>query len=336
MADPVAIFRVRQTPLRELLPRFCLDVAPAHAQAATPAAAACLPRPASAARVRELLDSMYLGYPIAHVAVVKTPPCCASLPPGALSPALTVLDGADMLAGLAEAMLGRARAGGARVVVAFRPDSETFFVNGGDRPDRPDRREGGNRGNGGNGPNGARRGHDPECIPDIAQFFCAGVSRFRLVTDFLDRLAAAGPLDEERKETISRRIDRLLGLAGYPVTVFEFAAGAPRRQVLEAVLRLRSKGLRLTSEDVALAETGCRRPGLVEDLFRFCRAGRRPPEKSEPSPFKHLLRPSPRDMVMAALAGPSPARTARLRTAAARGSATTWAGRWIWSPGMDS
>jgi len=292
MADPVAIFRVRQTPLCELLPRLFPESATR--------AAAHRPQPVSAARVRELLDSMYLGYPIAHVAVVKTLPAPPPARPDAKEPQLAVLDGADMLAGLAEAMLGRERPGGARVVVAFNPTTETFLVHGG---------------NAAGGTHGATRGDDPACIPDIAELFCAGTSRYRLVTDYLDRLAAHGPVDAKRQETISRRIDRLLGLAGYPVTVFEFTARLPRDHLLEAVKRLRSRGLGLTPVDIALAETGCHRPGLLEELFRFCRAGRRPPEKGEASPFNHILRPSPRDLVTAALTaaenhGPGDARRA--------------------------
>jgi hypothetical protein len=274
MADPVAIFRVRQTPLRDLLPRLCPAPAP---DGAAPAA------PCRAAKVRELLDSMYLGYPIGHVAVIKTARCPAPAGQNSRAPRLAVLDGADMLAGLAEAMLGRERAGGGRVVVAFRPTTETFLV-------------GGTEGNGGAGGR-----NDPECIPDIAAVFCAGASRYRLVTDYLTRQAQSGPVDAKRQETISRRLDRLTSLAGYPVTVFEFSAGAPEDHVREAVARLRSRGLGLTPVDLALAETGCQRPGLLEELFRFCRAGRRPPERGEPSPFNHILRPSPRDMVASAL-----------------------------------
>jgi hypothetical protein len=270
MTDKAAIFRVRQTPLRDLFPRI---VAPPAKHGPVPA------RPAmNASRVCDLLDSMYLGYPITHVAVLKTRHPEPYGQPGGAG-ALLVLDGEAMLAGLAGAMLGQAPPGIARAVIAFYPTTETFLVSANDCHS------------------------DPACIPDIAAFMNAGASRYRLATDYLLRLAAAAPLSERLKETLSLRIDRLISLAGYPVTVFEFPSGVPSQRAHDAAARLAGTRLGLTQEDLALAETGCRRPALVEDLYRFCRLCRRPPEAGEASPFNHILRPSPRDLVMAALSG---------------------------------
>lgn len=242
----------------------------------------------SNAKVRDLFDSMYRGFPVGYLLFwenaanggAKTIGLGAKQHP---VPARLIVDGQQRLTSLYAVLRGHKVLDedyrGRHIEVAFRPRDGRFEV-----ADAAIRR-------------------DPEWIPNISQLWSSGKSSYQAVKGFLKQLEAKGPLDEEEEKRISHSLDRLFDLQKYPFTALEIASTVDEEQVADIFVRINSEGVRLNQADFILTLMSVFWDEGRAELEKFCRLSRQAPALAGPaSPFNHFIKPDPDQLLRVAVA----------------------------------
>lgn len=212
-----------------------------------------------AAKVRDLFDSMYRGFPVGHLLLWSS-----GAEPGArqigadsktAAPQLLIVDGQQRLTSLYAVMRGEQVIAKdyseKRIQIAFRPKDGTFAVAD------------------------AAVVRDPTFIPDISAIWTG--SSFALITGFMARLESLDVLSDEDRQQIPAALQRLENLGSYPFTALVLGAEISEEQVAEVFVRINSKGKNLNQADFILTlmsvfwdegraalehwSRDCRRPG---------------------------------------------------------------------------
>lgn len=232
----------------------------------------------SNAKVRDLFDSMYRGYPVGFFLFWET---------GAegvetkvigdnnkqKTPSLLIVDGQQRLTSLYAVMRHEAvlRENFERehIRIAFRPQDGSFAV-----PDATTER-------------------DPEYILDISEVF--RTDTYGCISNYLERLRAARPdLSKEEESHVAKAIARLAGLTNFPFVALELSKQCTEEQVAEVFVRINSEGKKLNQSDFILTLMSVFWDTGRTELENFCRAARQPPAKAgDPSPFNFLFQPDP-------------------------------------------
>lgn len=243
----------------------------------------------SNAKVRDLFDSMYRGFPVGYFLFwenavgtgvkqigvgIKAHPV----------PHRLIVDGQQRLTSLYAVFRGRKVLDEdyreRQIEIAFRPRDGKFEV-----ADAAVRR-------------------DPEWIPNISELWTSGESSYQMVKRFLKQLAAAkGTLTDEEEAQISHNLDRLFDLQKYPFTALEIAASVDEEQVADIFVRINSEGVRLNQADFILTLMSVFWDEGRRALEQFCRNARHAPSPgSPPSPFNHFIQPDPDQLLRVAVA----------------------------------
>lgn len=228
------------------------------------------------AKVRDLFDSMYRGYPVGYFLFWQT---------GAegvdtkvigdtnkqKAPSLLIVDGQQRLTSLyavirREAVL-RENFEREHIRIAFRPQSGTFAV-----PDATTER-------------------DPEYILDISDVF--GKDTYEFVTAYLDRLRAAREVPKEEEQRIAKAIGRLAGLTNFPFIALELSQQCTEEQVADVFVRINSEGKKLNQSDFILTLMSVFWDDGRTELEQFCRAARQPAPAGQASAFNQIFQPDP-------------------------------------------
>ena len=242
----------------------------------------------SNAKVRDLFDSMYRGFPVGYFLFWENGAGGGTKQIGIGGKQhhvarLLIVDGQQRLTSLFAVFRGRKVLDEdykeRQIEVAFRPRDGKFEV-----ADAAIRR-------------------DPEWIADISKMWAANASIFKLIKEFLKQLEAKGPLSEEDEEKISHNLDRLVDLQKYPFTALEIASSVDEEQVADIFVRINSEGVRLNQADFILTLMSVFWDEGREALESFCRQARQAPNPSAPaSPFNHLIQPDPDQLLRVAVA----------------------------------
>jgi hypothetical protein len=185
-------------------------------------------------KVRDLMDSMYKGYPVGelmfwensaadHTKTIGTP--------GKVQEAsFQIVDGQQRLTSLYAVVQGYEvwREGYAReaIKIAFNPRTQRFEV-----------------------PGIATRG--PEWIPDIVEVFRG--DQWRTVKDYVQRLKDAGhEIDDEAESQIAGSLSKLQQLINYKFEVIQLKQDITREEVADIFVRINSEGMNLTAADFIL------------------------------------------------------------------------------------
>ncbi|MCY1281377.1 hypothetical protein D9M70_301860 [compost metagenome] len=228
------------------------------------------------AKVRDLFDSMYRGYPVGYFLFWQT---------GAdgvdtkvigdnnkqKSPSLLIVDGQQRLTSLyavirREAVL-RENFEREHIRIAFRPQSGTFAV-----PDATTER-------------------DPEFIVDISEVFRTDTYEF--VSGYLDRLRAYREVPKGEEHRIAKAIGRLAGLTNFPFIALELSQQCTEEQVADVFVRINSEGKKLNQSDFILTLMSVFWDDGRSELEAFCRAARQPAQAGQPGPYNQIFRPDP-------------------------------------------
>ncbi len=228
------------------------------------------------AKVRDLFDSMYRGYPVGYFLFWQT---------GAegvdtkvigdtnkqKAPSLLIVDGQQRLTSLyavirREAVL-RENFEREHIRIAFRPQSGTFAV-----PDATTER-------------------DPEYILDISEVFSRPTHK--TIGEYLKRLSAARPVSEAEEEHVAEAIGCLSGLTNFPFIALELSQQCSEEQVADVFVRINSEGKKLNQSDFILTLMSVFWDDGRTELEQFCRAARHPAQAGLPSPFNQLFQPDP-------------------------------------------
>lgn len=243
----------------------------------------------SNAKVRDLFDSMYRGFPVGYFLFWENaqPNGAKSIGVGGkahTTPSRLIVDGQQRLTSLYAVFSGNPVLDDdfkeRQIEIAFRPRDGKFEV-----ADAPIRR-------------------DPEWIPNISEMWASKKSSRKLVNDFLEQLNAKSPLNEAEEEDIAHNLDRLFDLQKYPFTALEIAPTVDEEQVADIFVRINSEGVKLNQADFILTLLSVFWEEGRAELERFCRSARQPakPGTNQTSPFNHFIEPDPDQLLRVSIA----------------------------------
>ncbi len=242
----------------------------------------------SNAKVRDLFDSMYRGFPVGYFLFWENVTGGATKQIGVGSKQhtiarLLIVDGQQRLTSLFAVFRGRKVLDEdykeRQIEVAFRPRDGKFEV-----ADAAIRR-------------------DPEWIANVSELWSSRSSSRKLVNDFIAKLTEKAPLSAEDEEVIAHNLDRLFDLQKYPFTALEIAATVDEEQVADIFVRINSEGVRLNQADFILTLMSVFWDEGRAALESFCRHSRQAPSPGAPaSPFNHFIQPDPDQPLRVAVA----------------------------------
>jgi len=227
------------------------------------------------AKVRDLFDSMYRGYPVGYLllwrnglADDRTIGTDAKQKPARL----VIVDGQQRLTSLYAVVKGvsvvRENYNSENICIAFNPLEERFEV-----ADAAIRR-------------------DKAFIPDISIIWSSGTNIFKVANDYLNGLQSSREVSDEETKKIQDAITKLLSLLTFPLTALELAADISEEDVSDVFVRINSKGTPLNQADFILTLMSVFWDEGRAELERFCRDARKP-TKGTSSPFNYFIEPSP-------------------------------------------
>jgi len=242
----------------------------------------------SNAKVRDLFDSMYRGFPVGYLLFWEngTGNGARQIGLGGKQRAVAsrlIVDGQQRLTSLFAVFRGKKVLDQdyheRQIEVAFRPRDGKFEV-----ADAAIRR-------------------DPEWISNISTMWASGKSSRKLVNDFIAQLAAKTALTGDEEELISHNLDRLFDLQKYPFTALEIAPTVDEEQVADIFVRINSEGVRLNQADFILTLMSVFWDEGRAALETFCRLSRKAPDPGAPaSPFNHFIQPDPDQLLRVGVA----------------------------------
>lgn len=239
-------------------------------------------------KVRDLLDSMYRGFPVGYFLFWANSHDDRVRQVGVDSksyrnPARLIIDGQQRLTSLYAVFSNQkvldknyqAR----QIEIAFRPRDARFDVCD------------------------AAIGRDPEYIPNISVLWESGQTAFTVINQFLSNLKERAELSPEDEKLIAQNIERLINLKSYPFTALEIAADVDEEQVSDIFVRINSEGVKLNQADFILTLLSVFwSEGRIE-LEEFCRLSREVPKGNKTaSPFNHFIEPDPDQLLRVSIA----------------------------------
>lgn len=242
----------------------------------------------SNAKVRDLFDSMYKGFPVGYLLFWENGSVEGAKQIGAgekkhLVPNRLIVDGQQRLTSLYAVFRGKkvldADYKERTIEVAFNPKTCRFEV-----ADAAIRR-------------------DPEWIANISTLWSSRHSSRKLVNDYIDQVSRKASLTPEEEEVVAHNLDHLFDLQKYPFTALEIAPSVDEEQVADIFVRINSEGVKLNQADFILTLLSVFWDQGRAQLEAFCRAARRAPSPGEPpSPFNHFLEPDPDQLLRVSVA----------------------------------
>lgn len=209
-----------------------------------------------AAKVRDLLDSMYRGYPVGTLMLWETGAQVGTRQVGGgesdtVARAL-IVDGQQRLTSLYAVMTGRdivTKSFEKRPMrIAFRPSDQTFEVAD------------------------AAIERDAEFISDITSLWRDGYKS--TVRRFFEHLHESSDVEltHQEQDELEERIDRVRDLRDFRFQVIELSAEADEEQVAEIFVRINSKGVQLNQADFILTLMSVHWEEGRRALESFCRS----------------------------------------------------------------
>ena len=228
------------------------------------------------AKVRDLFDSMYKGYPVGYLLFWQNGLAAGERAIGTdhkqKPPRLVIVDGQQRLTSLYAVVKGvpvvRENFESEQIHIAFNPLEGKFQV-----ADAAIRR-------------------DAAYIPYISRLWSDETNLFEVVDEYLSRLGSSREVSDEEKKQIQKAITKLQGLLSFPFTALELAADISEEDVSDVFVRINSKGTPLNQADFILTLMSVFWDEGRKELEQFCRASRRP-SKAGPSPFNYFIEPDP-------------------------------------------
>lgn len=236
----------------------------------------------SNAKIRDLFDSMYRGYPVGYLLFWQTGLSQDAKAIGVdgkqKPPRLLIVDGQQRLTSLYAVLRGepvvREDYSTGRIEIAFNPLTQEFQV--GDAATRKDK----------------------TVLPDISVLWAKDTSLFDLVRMYLDGVAAVRQLDPGERQSVEKSIQRLYSLRSYPFTALELASNVDDDQVAEVFVRINSQGKSLVQSDFILTLMSVYWDEGRKQLELFCRDAKEPKPKS---PHNQFIMPSPDQLLRIAV-----------------------------------
>ncbi len=238
----------------------------------------------SAAKARDLFDSLYRGYPVGTLLFWETGADIGTRQVGGGENArvakLLIVDGQQRLTSLYAVLTGKPILTKAyeerRFRIAFRPEDESFEVTD------------------------AAIERDPEFIPDITALWNNGYKP--TIRKFLARLADGRgfALGEQDEDALEERIDRVRDLRDFRFQVIELNSDANEEQVADIFVRTNSEGVKLNQADFILTLMSVHWEKGRRQLEQFCRDAADAAVKGS-SPRNAFIDPTPDQLLRAGI-----------------------------------
>lgn len=230
------------------------------------------------AKVRDLFDSMYKGFPVGFLLFWtvrgndQKERRTIGVGEKQKTPRLLIVDGQQRLTSLFAVMKDRKivnkKGDQEQIQIAFNPQSKEFKVAD------------------------AAVKKDPEFIHDISRLWSSSTGKSKFVRDFLSNLSITKKLTDDEQDKISDAIDRLYNLENYSFYAFELFSSVDGEQASDVFVRINSKGKSLNQADFILTLMSVFWNEGRKRIEEFCLATKTPVDKKV-SPFNHIVRPSP-------------------------------------------
>ena len=227
------------------------------------------------AKVRDLFDSMYKGYPVGYLlfwqnglADDRTIGTDQKQKP----PRLVIVDGQQRMTSLYAVIKGvnvvRENYDNEKIYIAFNPLEERFEV-----ADAAIRR-------------------DKAYIPDISILWSGDIKITKIIREHIANLKTSRDISEDQESVIEDSILKLQSLLTFPFTALELASNISEEDVSDVFVRINSKGTPLNQADFILTLMSVFWDEGRSELEHFCRLAKKP-AKGTASPFNYFIEPSP-------------------------------------------
>lgn len=241
------------------------------------------------AKVRDLFDSMYRGYPVGYLLFWENQLDGGVKQIGTNThqkvPNLLIVDGQQRMTSLYAVLKGisviRENYEAEKIEIAFRPLDGSFEVT-----DAAIRRS-------------------PEWLPSISELFSKDASQYAVIGGYIENLKKTREqedkeLSPEETKQCEVALQRLFSLTSFPFTALQLSANIDEEQVAEVFVRINSKGKSLNQADFILTLMSVFWEEGRKELEEFCRAARKP-SKEGASPYNHFVEPSPDQLLRVAV-----------------------------------
>lgn len=235
------------------------------------------------AQVRDLMDSLYRGYPAGHFLMWQASADVGAIPIGAdgkqTAPSTLVVDGQQRLTSLHAVFKGAPvyndKFERVRITISFNPIRERFEVS-----------------------NSATQ-NDPEWIDDVSPLLNGEVDSFDAISNYLAALEIERELSEEQRRRAKNSMQRLFSLPGYSFTAIQLSFDVPIDEVAEIFVRVNSKGTQLDQADFIMTLMSVHWDKGRKELDEFCRTARVPTTAG--GPFNWFIEPQPDQLLRVAV-----------------------------------
>ena len=230
------------------------------------------------AKVRDLFDSMYRGFPVGYLLLWQTAEHAKTIGVDGkqLTPSLLIVDGQQRLTSLYAVLkakpIVRDNYETEFIEIAFNPVDEKFEV--ADAAIRKNR----------------------AFISNISTLWSSDTDLFDLADEYLESLASNREIPKDEASRIKNRINRLHSLTSFPFTALELASNIGEGQVAEIFVRINSMGTTLKQADFILTLMSVYWDEGRDELEQFCRQCRQPTTGTA-SPFNHYIVPDPDELL---------------------------------------
>lgn len=228
------------------------------------------------AKVRDLFDSMYQGYPVGYLLFwqneISKDARVIGTDTKQKPPRLLIVDGQQRLTSLYAVVnripVLRENYDSELIHIAFNPLLEKFEV-----ADAAIRR-------------------NKAYIPDISILWSKETDLFEVVDIYLSELKGSREISSGEEKQIKKAISKLQSLLTFPLTALELSANINEENVAEVFVRINSKGIPLNQADFILTLMSVFWDEGRAQLEHFCRDARKPSGGAH-SPFNHFIQPDP-------------------------------------------
>ena len=232
------------------------------------------------AKVRDLFDSMYKGYPVGFLLFWQNGLTADERAIGTNTkqkpPKLVIVDGQQRLTSLYAVVKGisvfRENYESEKICIAFNPLEEKFEVAD------------------------AAIQRDTAYIPDISILWNKDTDLFEFVDEYLLKLRTSRDFSNEEEKKIKKAVIKLKNLLSFPFTTLELSADISEENVSDVFIRINSKGTPLNQSDFILTLMSVFWDEGRMELERFCRASKKT-LKNKPSPFNYFIEPDPAQLL---------------------------------------
>jgi hypothetical protein len=228
------------------------------------------------AKVRDLFDSMYKGYPVGYLLLWQNEVTENLRTIGTEAKQkiarLVIVDGQQRLTSLfaviKNAQVVRKNFEREHIRIAFNPLEEKFEVAD------------------------AAICRDKSYLPDISILWNEQTDLFEVVEEYIAGLSESREVSTEETKKIRKAISGLQGLTSFPLTALELAPDIDEEAVSDVFVRINGTGTPLNQADFILTLMSVFWDEGRTELETFSRESRKP-SKDGPSPFNHFIEPSP-------------------------------------------